>query len=488
MTLTLSRRELLSAAAASAALMGCPSALSAATGQADWTLGVADVDADLPLRPLSRISGRLPKGLAGTLYRNGPAKFRRGTSASGHWFDGDGLVRAYTMRPDGTASFAARFVDTPKRRLETQLGKMVIPGFGTPARKGAVVTSADATNAANTSVLMSGGELLALWEAGSATAMDPISLETRGPKTFRPDLAQMPFLAHPRVEPDGRVWNLGLGGRSAIIWRIGADGRLESAETIRMPRASYLHDFTATARHLVIVLQPWIQDSAKLPFVDSLSWRPEQGTQILVIDKDDFSRQRIYELPSFAFFHMADAWEETDGTIRFDICTEANPSFGASAARALVQGVHEKSPRPILAMIALSPDGRATLQSSGVAAEFPRTDPRRAGLSRGLTAHVGSYRTDSPFAQSIGLWDWKAGREDTHAFEGDHLVEEFVMVPKAGGSRERDSWLVGTTLNLKARATELHVLDAARVSAGPVATFRADVPLPVSFHGIFAAA
>jgi carotenoid cleavage dioxygenase-like enzyme len=143
---------------------------------------------------------------------------------------------------------------------------------------------------------------------------------------------------------------------------------------------------------------------------------------------------------------------------------------------------------PILAMVALRPDGRATLQSSGLAAEFPRTDPHRAGLPRRRTAHVGSYRTDRPFAQAVGLWDWKSGRDDAHDFGGDHLVEEFVMVPRPGATREDDAWLVGTTLNLSARATELHVLDAARVSAGPIASWRADVALPVGFHGCFAPA
>jgi carotenoid cleavage dioxygenase-like enzyme len=488
MMLALSRREMVSAAAAAGALMGCPSALSAASGKADWTLGVADVEADLLLRPLTRLHGRLPDGLAGTLYRNGPAKFRRGASASGHWFDGDGLVRAFTLRDDGTATLAARFVDTPKRRQEARLNAMVMPGFGTPAGEGAIVTSADDTNAANTSLLMSGGELLALWEAGSATALDPATLGTRGARTFRPDLAHMPFLAHPRIEPDGRVWNLGLAGRSAIIWRLAADGRLEAAQTLRLPRASYLHDFTATARYLVIVLQPWIQDRATLPFVESLSWRPAEGTKVLVIDKDDLSRRRIFDLPAFAFFHMADAWEERDGTIRFDICTESDPTFGASAARALVKGVHQRVTMPILAMVALHGDGRATLSSSGIAAEFPRTDPRRAGLPRRHTAHVGTYRSDRPFAQAVGLWDWQSGRDDAHDFGGNHLVEEFVVVPRPGGSTERDAWLVGTTLNLKARATELHILDAARVAAGPIASFRADVPLPVSFHGIFAQA
>jgi all-trans-8'-apo-beta-carotenal 15,15'-oxygenase len=487
--LNLSRRQLVAAATMAGAHLACPDALFAATGKAaPWTLGVADIDADIAPQPLRRLHGKAPAGLAGTLYRNGPAKFRRGETRSGHWFDGDGLLRAFTLDGDGHARLAARFADTPKRRMEAAAGRIMMPGFGTAAGPGAIVTSADDTNAANTSVIMAGGELLALWEAGSPLRMDPETLETRGFKTFRPDLKGMPFLAHPRIEPDGRIWNLSLQGASALVWRIGADGALEAAQAIKLPRASYAHDFTATARHLVIVLQPWIQDRMRLPFVDGLSWRPELGTQVLVIDKADLSKQRIYELPAFAFFHLADAWEEADGTIRFDGCIEADPTFGATSARELVRGVHHPAPMPILGMIALFPDGRASLTPSGTAAEFPRSNPRFAGTRRSATVHVGHYRPERPFAQAVGVWDWTRGVDDAHDFGGEHLVEEFVLVPRRGARHERDGWLIGTTVNLAARATELHVFDAARVAGGPLVSWRSGVAMPVGFHGTFVAA
>jgi len=41
-------------------------------------------------------------------------------------------------------------------------------------------------------------------------------------------------------------------------------------------------------------------------------------------------------------------------------------------------------------------------------------------------------------------------------------------------------------LNLKERKTELHLIDAGRVSEGPLATWRASLPLPLTFHGTIA--
>ena len=70
-------------------------------------------------------------------------------------------------------------------------------------------------------------------------------------------------------------------------------------------------------------------------------------------------------------------------------------------------------------------------------------------------------------------------------FGADHVMDEMVFVPRPGGSAENDGWLVGPSINLAARATELHVLDAARIEDGPVASWRAETALPVSFHGIW---
>ncbi len=475
----LNRREIIARGLAGAAAAALPAPLHAAVTPArpDWTLGLADVPGDIAPRALTRLQGRAPEGLAGTLYRNGPARFRRGASAAGHWFDGDGLVRAWRIAGK-EARLAARFVDTPKRRLEERLGRMVQPGFGTPLQPGAEVGSADDTNPANTHVIHAGGRLLALWEAGSPFALDPETLATEGPVTFRPDLARMPFLAHPRIEPSGRIWNIGSGGKAAYVWRLSADGAFEAGTIVDLPMASYMHDFTATARHLVIVCQPWVQTANRLPFSASMAWQPERGTRVLVLDKDDLTRRREFELPPLFFFHLGDAWEEADGTIRFDGCFHKDPSFAVLGAPGLLEGRQEHAERPELTLVSLHPDGRAALAPAGVAAEFPRVAPEAAGLPRRHTVFVGGYGADRPFARSVGVWDWERGRADSFDFGPRQLVEEFVPAGRH---------LVGTTLNLDVGASELHVFDTRRIADGPVASWRSDVALPLSFHGSWVA-
>lgn len=476
------RRQFLGSSLLAAAAIITPDMALAGASPAGWALGVADLEADIPPEALTLINGTVPKGVNTALFRNGPAKFRRAGGQAGHWFDGDGLVRRWQIA-DGQASLAARFVDTVKRRLETKLDAMVQPGFGTPSRDGAVITSPDDTNAANTSVMFNGGQLYALWEGGSAYMVDAGTLATKGAKTFRRDLKAMPFSAHPRVEPNGTVWNFGGNGKSTFIWKLAADGSLAKAEMVPLERKSYFHDFTMTARHLIIVLQPWVQEEFKFPLSTGMVWRPELGTKILVLDKDDFSKRRTFELPAFSFFHLGDGWEESDGTIRFDGCLEADPTFGQTAASALLLGKQVKAPPPILTQIILRPDGKAEMKPAGFSAEFPASDKRLSGQPRRFTTHVANYR-DTPFPHAIATWDWSKGVHDKFDFGSHQLVEEFLFTPKGEG--ERNGWLIGSTLNLKARKSELHLIDARKVSDGPVASWQASVPLPLGFHGTVA--
>ena len=482
-----SRRAFLMGAAALSAAVASPDSVLAAETQSatpDWSLVTADVEADIAPHAMRRALGRAPAGLEGALYRNGPAKFRRPGGSAGHWFDGDGLIRRFRIR-DGQAEMAARFVDTPKRRQETRLEAMVMPGFGTGADPRAEIGSIDDANAANTAILMVGDDLWALWEAGSPLAMDAGTLETRGFVTLRPDLKGMPFLAHPRVEPGGRIWNLGMNGDQAIVWRLAIDGVLEDARVIPLPRASYVHDFTATERHLVIVLQPWIRMSETVPYSAGFDWRAGEGTRVLVLDKADLSVRRQFELPDFGFFHLGDAWEEADGTIRFDVCAHVDMGFAAVGAREMLNGVLLGGEPAHLALVTLGADGTGSLQRTGVVAEFPRSDPRRAGVARRLSIHTSGETPGRPFARAVGVQDWVSGRSRVFDFGPDHVLDEMVFVPKPGATAETDAWLVGPSINLAAGATELHVLDLARIEDGPVMSWRTDTILPAGFHGVW---
>lgn len=479
----MSRRNVLGAAAGFGALACAPKSWAAAA--ADWRPAFSNAPAEgYADSAMTRLHGRMPKGLTGQLYRNGPSWFRYGDDVTGHWFDGDGMVQRYALTENGVRH-SGRFVDTLKRRVEQKAQRIIMPGFGTKGAPDAPVTGADDVNPANTSIMRVGDELWALWEAGSPYRLDPVTLETRGPKTFRDDLKGMAFLAHPKVEPSGRIWSSAFMGAKAWVWQLDARGGMERGELIDLPQAGYAHDWAVTERHLIFPMQPWVQNGRGGAFADNMTWKPEQGLQILVVDKADFSRRRVYELPAAFYFHTGDAWEDANGTIHFDVCLSDSPVFAITGARDIVRGQYGKDPSSELVLVSLRADGKADLHRTGASAEFPQTDRRRQGLRRDKVVHVHGEVPGRPGARAVAVTDWKTGKRQVHDFGVDVIVEEALFVARPGGTEELDGWLVGTALDLKSSRTQLHVFDAHHVADGPVASWQGQHATPLGFHGTF---
>ena len=198
------------------------------------------------------------EGLSGTLYRNGPAAHEIGDFRQSHWFDGDGLLHAYLVGADGV-SHRARYVETYKRRAERKAGRPLYSSFDSVIADPAPVTSPDAVNVANISVLHHHGELLALWEAGSPWQIDESSLDTQGAYEFSDETAGAPFSAHPRVEPDGTLWNFGYlsSANALILWHIDRNGKLQKVGKIDATPITMVHDFVVTERHIVLLIAPF---------------------------------------------------------------------------------------------------------------------------------------------------------------------------------------------------------------------------------------
>ena len=79
---------------------------------------------------LDDLDGAIPADLEGTFFRNGPGRQRIGDTKYGHWFDGDGMLCAFTFA-EGKAHFKNAYVRTPKYVDETASQHIEYRGFGT---------------------------------------------------------------------------------------------------------------------------------------------------------------------------------------------------------------------------------------------------------------------------------------------------------------------------------------------------------------------
>ena len=496
MSRELSRRAALRALAglpvltAAGALAGTREDFASALARDPRLLGFATARAETLSAPLETLGGRLPPGLAGVLWRNGPAEHERFGRRYRHWFDGDGMVQAFTFA-DGRATHRARILDTPKRRRETRAGKRIMPAFGTPGAGS--LAGPDDMNAANTSMLAHAGRLMALWEGGSALDVDPETLAPGRFVVWRPDAAGLPFSAHPKVEPDGTLWNIGFVTRprpSLLFYRIDRRGRLVKVNLVDAGPLGIVHDFVVTARHLVLLLPPFVLEPDRhATFLDSHVWRPDLGTRALTVDKNTLRPVRRDQLPPGFHFHHGNGWEEGDGTIRLDLCQSPDPRFVTEDLRNVMSGsMNFASAHPRYRRVILRPDGTAAIEdaASGVA-EFPRIDPRRTGRRhRAVFALAGDEGGDGWPLRRVARIDPERGEVDVWAYPPHQVPEEHVFVPRS--EAEGEGWLIGPFLDSARRAAGLNVFEASRVSDGPLWRGILPYPLPLGLHGIFAPA
>jgi all-trans-8'-apo-beta-carotenal 15,15'-oxygenase len=443
------------------------------------------------------IEGKLPADLRGVFYRNGPGLFERGVGAAKqryqHWFDGDGLVNAWRFTDKGV-SHQARFVQSKKFLAEQVANEFLASSFGTGMKSKMPVRNSDDVNTANTNVVKLGDKLLAMWEGGSATEMDPVTLETRGIVAWTPELKHMPFSAHPKVEADGTFWNFGTLMGKMVLYHISAAGNLIKQAVIDAPAGGMVHDFAITHKHLVFLLPPVGIDYPAmrngLSFGESLTWKGNEPTKVMVVDKNDFSKRRILEMPAFMVFHFGNAWE-ADNIIHVDFVHAKNMSVMNDWMPKMMRGeiATPDESHPAFVTIDLN-RGRCSINLRKENAEFPRIDPRFVGLrNRYVYYPVSTNKTDIRFGfPALMRLDTETGKTDTYAFENKVALEEHIMVPKPGSTKEGEGYLIGVGFDIEQQQTFATVFDALNLRAGPTAIVRLPYWMPMCFHGNFHAA
>ena len=173
------------------------------------------------------IEGEIPADMRGALYRNGPGRLERSGRRYQHWFDGDGLVQKWNIDALGNVTHQARLVETRKLLRDEAHGELSLVGFGTQGESPISVNGPDDLNVGNISVLAKDRDIWALWEGGSAWRLDSNSLRTHGRVELSTESAGLPFSAHPRVEPNGTIWNFGAVGYlgALVVWRLAPTSR-----------------------------------------------------------------------------------------------------------------------------------------------------------------------------------------------------------------------------------------------------------------------
>jgi carotenoid cleavage dioxygenase len=443
----------------------------------------APVGPELDAADLPVVAGRIPPDLRGAYMRNGAnPRFKPITYT--YPFDGDGMIHAVHFE-DGRARYRNRYVRTGGLAVERRAGRAVYGGLMRPIPVDPALVGPDGDpgpfkDGAFINILRHGPHLLALSESQPAYAMTP-ELDTIGPwhaGTDRP----LELGAHNRRHPvTGDLFAIRYSAEQprVTVHHIDPGGTLARSFDVALAAPTMIHDFVLTDRHLVFVIGPVVFDLPAMAQGGSpLQWKPELGTRIGVLPLDGGAVRWIEAPPCFVF-HFANGFER-GGEIVVDYVRHAG--FGGAPGGA-------RQP-PLLHRMVLDPRA-GTLRDDPLGAfgtEFPRVDDRLNALPSRIvytptrTGSIGQAPPPTGAFNALMRVDAETGA--LQCFDGGaQVLGEPVFIPRPGATAEAAGYLVTFAYDPARDGSDLLLLDAEHVEAGPVAVIPLPQRVPQGLHG-----
>ncbi|MCG8362837.1 MAG: carotenoid oxygenase family protein [Pseudanabaenales cyanobacterium] len=471
-----------------------------ATQPKAWAKAIAQPAAEFPLTPLPILSGKIPDGLRGSLYRNGPARLERNGVRVRHWFDGDGGILGIHFTPAGVMG-VYRYVQSVGYQDEEAAGQFLYSGYGALA-PGPIWErwNKQLKNAANVSVLALSDKLLALWEAGQPYALDLQTLETKGLEDFGSLRSNCPYSAHPKRDPaTGDIFNFGIvfGANATLnLYRNDASGRLLQKNAIPLNGIPLLHDFALAGSYLVFCVPPLRLNALPVvfgfsSFSDALMWQSKYGTQIIVIDRNTLEPISWGETDPWYQWHFGNSYQDFDGEVVLNLVSYKDFQTNQRLKEVATGKMQTEAPSQ-LRQIRLRPQ-TAKISDQEILVEqdcdFPIVSPQAADPDLALTylsVHRPGADTRQEMFGAIACYD-PARQSLTLADAGENRYPA-EPIYAADALNPQQGWILTVVFDGNTDSSEVWIYDCDRLTDEPVCRLGLPSIIPHSFHGTWKAA
>ncbi|MEY4176192.1 MAG: hypothetical protein RI900_3357 [Actinomycetota bacterium] len=415
------------------------------------------------------VVGSIPDALNGTYVRNGANPM---SGFSPHWFAGDGMLHGTRLRDGKAQWYRNRWVRT--RALEG-VDRMRSGTFDLTV------------GLANTHVVRHAGRIFALEEGSFPNEVSP-ELDTIGPCDFDGRL-RTPFTAHPHTCPEtGEMHFFGyeLVQAPFVTYHVvDCEGSLVHSQPIEVGGATMVHDFAISRNYAIFLDLPVVFDlelaiRGTMPF----TWNESYGARIGLLHREGArqgAKPKWFDVPLCYVFHVMNAWDDgADGRYVW---------LDAGRHASMWDGGPDKFQPSIMWR------WRFDLLTGEVKEEpldevshaFPRIDDRRCGLQHRygwvVAPRDGDRGDDMEAPTGIVKYDLVTGSRTMHDFGPTCLSGEPVFVPAHDTAAEDEGYLVTYVLDKATASSRFVVLDAADMSASPIAEVPLPQRVPLGFHG-----
>ncbi len=459
-----------------------------------WAKALAIPAAEFPLTQLSVKTGKIPDGLRGTLYRNGPARLERGGMSAGHWFDGDGAILAVNFT-DAGATAVYRYVQTAGYQAEEKADKFLYSNYGMTAPGPVLLRwTKPVKNAANTSVLALPDRLLALWEGGPPHSLDLQTLETIGIDKLGTLEGEFNYSAHCKRDPiSGNIYNFGVipGATTKLnVYKSDYTGKIIQKTTVPLDGIPLLHDFVLAGKYLIFFVPPVRLNLVPVvagigSYGDSFDWKPELGTQVLVFDSENLSLVSRGETDPWFQWHFANGFVKEDGSVAVDFVRYADLKTN-QRLKEVATGETRTNAEGILSRVHLNPQTAKVTEIEELldkSCEFPIVPATEIGQASRYI-YVAMNRPD---ADSVAELYGAIARLDTQtrnltiADAGENRYPaEPIYVPDISSEK---GWILTVVYDGNSDKSEVWIFECDALSHPPICTLELPGVIPLGFHG-----
>ena len=438
------------------------------------------------IRGLELIQGEIPAGLEGALYRVGADRQYPSGRTDDIFIDGEGMIHMFRFK-DNQVDYVSRWVQTERFKRQKIARRGLFGRYRNRYTNDPSVAGVH-MGTGNTTAMFHAGHLYALKEDDLPYEMDPETLATRGRDDFGGALRSVSFTAHPKVDPVtdellGFSYQArGDATRDIVFYLFGPDRKLVNEVWFEMPYAACVHDFAITDEWIVFPFFPLITDlevvKAGGPYYQ---WHPDKEIHVALVPRRGSARDiRWFRGPAASAGHMMNAVRE-GSTIHLDVCFYEGNCFPFFPTP---QGETTPPVPPFLTRLSFDLNDRegriAKRRLLDVSCEMPRTDDRYQGLPYRY-GYVICRSADG--SSGTGCFDFQTGELACWSPGPGDGVQEAQFVPRAPDAAEGDGWLLVPVSRVSKMRSDLVILDARNVSAGPVATLKLPVRVRSTFHG-----
>jgi len=441
-----------------------------------------EVHMDLP------VTGEIPTDLNGVYLRNGPNP-RFEPKGDYHPFDGDGMLHSAYFEK-GQLTIRNKWIQTEAWQREAESGHAEYWGIR-QTLKGR--QDQPIKDSANTDVIGHAGAAIANWYlAGTPYAIDPITLETLGPREGYLDALGSGMSAHCKVDQKtGELMYFDYSDQWPYMWYgvVDKHGQMTHRTPVELPGNRLPHDMAITENYSILHDHPVYHDEeAREAGRHKVLFNSAMPSRLGVIPrKGDGESIRWFDFSGAFIYHVINAWESGDEIVmvacRYMPARHPDGSFDDARTAKMIARLMMDARLWEYRMNLVTGECSERCLDAEHNVEFPSYD---AGKTGRYTQYAYLVDHDPEILRWSGVCKYNTeSGERLSAWTDDEAhcwYSEPWFAPADDQQREDHGYLVVFVWNDKAKTQELQVFDAANLSTGPIARVHMPHRIPPGFH------